>query len=614
MAHLNLQLFASDGHLNFNTRIDEKGFSSGIKKLGGIAKGGLAVLGASIGGITAAFGGMSKAALSSVASLEQNVGGVETLFKENAKTVIENANNAYKTAGLSANEYMQSVTSFSASLLQSVAGDTAEAAKIADMAMVDMSDNANKMGTDMSSIQNAYQGFAKQNYTMLDNLKLGYGGTKEEMNRLLKDASKISGIKYDISNLNDVYSAIHVIQGELDITGTTAKEASTTIEGSMNAAKAAFDNFLNGSGSAQELADAIATFARNVGKNLGEIVPRLAETLPLVVAELWQEFEGSADQFMQMGSSLLTDIATGIIEQLPAFIELAVSFIDLLIQGLDDNMSQLMEAGAKLLMAILRGIISLIPSVASLGWSIITGIIDGLKSNSGQLQAQGKTLLDNVLSGISTGFPNVVSKGLEACGKFVEGLLKNIPSVISAAGNILNRLVDAIMTALPKLLESGVKLIGQLARGLVDNLPAIITSIASILAQLLATIASHLPELLQKGIELIGELAVGLIRGIPEVLSKIPEIFDSIKKAFSEFDWKKIGKDIVDGIANGLKNAVGAVVDAAKEVGESALNGLKNLLGIHSPSRVFRDEVGRNIALVSRRTQDGPSHLHPAHG
>ena len=188
MAHLNLQLFASDGHLNFNTRIDEKGFSSGIKKLGGIAKGGLAVLGASIGGITAAFGGMSKAALSSVASLEQNVGGVETLFKENAKTVIENANNAYKTAGLSANEYMQSVTSFSASLLQSVAGDTAEAAKIADMAMVDMSDNANKMGTDMSSIQNAYQGFAKQNYTMLDNLKLGYGGTKEEMNRLLKDA------------------------------------------------------------------------------------------------------------------------------------------------------------------------------------------------------------------------------------------------------------------------------------------------------------------------------------------------------------------------------------------------------------------------------------------
>ena len=466
MAYFNLQVFAADGHLNFDTKINEKGFSIGLGKLGGIAKGGLAVLGASIGGITAAFGGMSKAALSSVASLEQNVGGVETLFKENAKTVIENANNAYKTAGLSANEYMQSVTSFSASLLQSVAGDTAEAAKIADMAMVDMSDNANKMGTDMSSIQNAYQGFAKQNYTMLDNLKLGYGGTKEEMNRLLADATKISGVKYDISNLNDVYSAIHVIQGELGITGTTAKEASTTIEGSMNAAKAAFDNFLNGSGNAQELADAIATVARNVGKNLGEIVPRLAETIPMVIEELWQEFEGSADQFIQMGSSLLTDIATGIIEQLPAVIDLAVSFIDMLIQGLDGNTAQLMEAGAKLLMAIARGIITLIPSVASLGWSIITGVIEGIRSNSGQLQAQGKMLLDNLTVGISTGLPNIVSKGLEVCGKFAQGLLNNLPSVISAAGNILNRLVDAIMTALPKLLESGAKLIGQLAHGL----------------------------------------------------------------------------------------------------------------------------------------------------
>ena len=597
MAYFNLQVFAADGHLNFDTKINEKGFSIGLGKLGGIAKGGLAVLGASIGGITAAFGGMSKAALSSVASLEQNVGGVETLFKENAKTVIENANNAYKTAGLSANEYMQSVTSFSASLLQSVAGDTAEAAKIADMAMVDMSDNANKMGTDMSSIQNAYQGFAKQNYTMLDNLKLGYGGTKEEMNRLLADATKISGVKYDISNLNDVYSAIHVIQGELGITGTTAKEASTTIEGSMNAAKAAFDNFLNGSGNAQELADAIATVARNVGKNLGEIVPRLAETIPMVIEELWQDFEGSADQFRQMGSSLLTDIATGIIEQLPAVIDLAVSFIDMLIQGLDGNTAQLMEAGAKLLMAIARGIITLIPSVASLGWSIITGVIEGIRSNSGQLQAQGKMLLDNLTVGISTGLPNIVSKGLEVCGKFAQGLLNNLPSVISAAGNILNRLVDAIMTALPKLLESGAKLIGQLAHGLLDNLPAVITSIASVLAKLIATIASHLPELLQKGIELIGELAVGLIKAIPDLIKKIPEIIESIKNAFSEFDWKKIGKDIVDGIAKGLKNAVGAVVGAAKEVGKSALNGLKNMLGIHSPSRVFRDEVGRNIAL-----------------
>lgn len=597
MAYFDLQLFEADGHLNFDTKVDEKGFSSGISKLGGIAKGGLAVLGASVAGITTAFAGMSKAALGSVASLEQNVGGVETLFKENAKTVIENANNAYKTAGLSANEYMQSVTSFSASLLQSVGGDTAEAAKIADMAMVDMSDNANKMGTDMASIQNAYQGFAKQNYTMLDNLKLGYGGTKEEMNRLLTDATKISGVKYDISNLNDVYSAIHVIQGELDITGTTAKEASTTIEGSMNAAKAAFDNFLNGSGTAKELADAVATVAVNVGKNLGEIVPRLAETVPMVVDELWQEFEGSADQFIQMGAGLITDIATGLVEQLPAFIELAVSFIDTLIQGLNENMPQLLEAGGSLLTAVIQGIIMLVPSLLSLGWSIIDGIIQGLMNNAPTLQAQAANLFNQFTSAISTRLPKLLQQGADALNQFIQGLLSGLPSLIANAGNIISKLCDTFLGILPQILETGIKLIGQLAQGIRSNLPAVIGAAAEALIQIIATIASHLPEILQKGIELLGELAAGIIQAIPELVSKIPEVITSVKDKFMEFDWIQIGKDIVSGIANGLKNAIGTIIDAAKSVGESALNGLKSLLGIHSPSRVFRDEVGRNISL-----------------
>lgn len=235
-----------DGSLKFDTKIDADGFNSGISKISGAAKKGLAITAGAVVGVSAALGAMTKQSLDSVSKLEQNVGGVETLFKKSSKTVIDNANKAYKTAGMSANEYMQNVTSFSASLLQSCAKDTSKAAKVADMAMIDMSDNANKMGTNMVDIQNAYQGFAKQNYTMLDNLKLGYGGTKSEMERLLADASKLSGVKYDISNLADVYNAIHVIQKELGITGTTSKEAATTIEGSMNSAKAAYDNFLNG--------------------------------------------------------------------------------------------------------------------------------------------------------------------------------------------------------------------------------------------------------------------------------------------------------------------------------------------------------------------------------
>ena len=207
----------------------------------------------------------------------------------------ENANKAYKTAGMSANDYMQNVTSFSASLLKSVAGDTDKAAKIADMAMTDMSDNANKMGTDMSMIQSAYQGFAKQNYTMLDNLKLGYGGTKSEMERLLKDAQKISGIKYDISNLNDVYQAIHVIQGELGITGTTAKEASTTIQGSVSAMKSAWQNMLTGiaTGNTENmgnlvnnLANSVITAAQNILPRVQEIASGIVSVLPQIIEQI----------------------------------------------------------------------------------------------------------------------------------------------------------------------------------------------------------------------------------------------------------------------------------------------------------------------------------------
>ncbi len=487
-----------DGTLRFDTKIDSEGFSSGVGKLGSIAKSGLAVVGVSIAGITTGFAAMSKAALSSVADLEQNIGGIETLFKGSAQTVIENANNAYKTAGLSANEYMQNVTSFSASLLQSVSGDTEEAAKIADMAMVDMSDNANKMGTSMELIQNAYQGFAKQNYTMLDNLKLGYGGTKEEMQRLLADAEKISGVEYDISNLNDVYEAIHVIQGELGITGTTALEAATTISGSMASAKAAFDNFLNGQGTAEELTESIVTAADNIISNISEIVPRLAETVPV------------------------------------------------LLQGL-----------------------------AEAGLSIISELAQSIVGAAGQLTASGQSSI----------------------AEFINGLLQKLPDVIASGGQILNSLVSHLLTGLPQLLQSGIQLIGQLAQGLLNNLPAVLSAIGSVIVQLLATIASHLPDLLQKGIELVGQMAAGLIQAIPDILKSAGELVSSIMEEIGETDWLGLGADIIAGIAKGIANAAGTILDAIGDVVGGALDWAKDLLGIESPSKVFRDAVGKYIPL-----------------
>lgn len=363
-----------DGSLKFDTKIDESGFNSGVSKISNAAKKGLAITAGAVVGVGAALGAMTKQSLDSVSKLEQNVGGVETLFKKSSKTVIANANKAYKTAGMSANEYMQNVTSFSASLLQSCAKNTDKAAKVADMAMIDMSDNANKMGTNMVDIQNAYQGFAKQNYTMLDNLKLGYGGTKTEMERLLADASKISGVKYDINNLADVYNAIHVIQKELGITGTTSKEAATTIEGSMNSAKAAYDNFLNGSGSAEELADSIAVMMENIGKNLGEIIPRLAATIPELFSTLWDDMKSEMQQGVQVGAEMITNILLGITEGIPDFLSVGGQVIMSLADSISSASPQLITAAGTAILALGSGIMQALPQMISYGVQIITQI------------------------------------------------------------------------------------------------------------------------------------------------------------------------------------------------------------------------------------------------
>lgn len=288
----------ADGYLNFDTKINEKGFNEGVSKLSGLGKSGLSIVSKAMTGAVAAVGTAAgviiKSSLGVVANMEQQVGGVETLFKDSANTVIANANKAYKTAGMSANNYMETVTSFSASLLQSLGGDTAKAASYADRAIVDMSDNANKMGTNMRDIQNAYQGFAKQNYTMLDNLKLGYGGTQEEMKRLISDASKMTdvqkelGVTVDASSLSfgNIVNAISVVQKQMGITGTTSKEAATTIEGSVNSAKAAWENFEAGVISANDLVDTFWTAAQNIFTNLGQIIPRLGKTGMDVVSAL----------------------------------------------------------------------------------------------------------------------------------------------------------------------------------------------------------------------------------------------------------------------------------------------------------------------------------------
>ena len=322
---------------------------------------------------------IGKQAIQSYADYEQLVGGVETLFKDSSQKVQEYANNSYKTAGLSANEYMETVTSFSASLLQSLNGDTEKSADVANMAIIDMSDNANKMGTSMSMIQSAYQGFAKQNYTMLDNLKLGYGGTKTEMERLLADAEKISGVHYDISNLNDVYQAIHVIQGELGITGTTSEEASKTISGSLNAMKGAWSNLLTGIADENadfdtlvgNLVDSVMTFGDNIlprvktvlegiGKLIKELVPKLAQELPSLL------------------QSILPSLISGVVDLIKALSDALPSLIPVLMNGIVQAFTGIVDILPDILQALIQATVLIVQSLAEQLPTIIPKLIDAI--------------------------------------------------------------------------------------------------------------------------------------------------------------------------------------------------------------------------------------------
>lgn len=534
----------ADGSVTIDTKLNNDGFKSGLGKLGSIAKTGLKTVAVATGAVASAFAGLVTASVNARGEIEQQIGGVETLFKDSADKVIKNANNAFKTAGMSANEYMQNVTSFSASLLQSVAGDTNKAADIADMAMTDMSDNANKMGTSMEAITNAYQGFAKQNYTMLDNLKLGYGGTKTEMERLLADAQKITGIKYDINNLSDVYEAIHVIQGELGITGTTAKEASETLQGSFASMKASWNNFLSGAGDLSQVVDTATNVVKNVVRIVNEAIPDIIESITSSLPEL-----------LQLGNEILNNIINGIITHLPILMESAGQILNSLAQGIINVLPQLIPVALQVIQQFMTGLINYLPQIILMGMEIISQLILGI----GQM------------------LPELIPQAVNAVITLVEGFLDNI-----------DLLVDA-----------GIQLIIGLAEGLINALPTLIEKIPVIIEKLINAIVRNLPKIIQMGITLIVKLAEGLIKAIPQLVGKIPQIIGALVSGFGQFlsNMWDVGKNIVEGIWNGIKNAKDWLLGKVKEWCGNILNGIKAFFGIHSPSKVFRDEVGRYLAL-----------------
>lgn len=465
--------------------------------------------------------------------LQQSLGGVETLFKDSSDKVKEYASMAFQTTGLSANEYMQNVTGFSASLLQSLGGDTSKAADIADMAMQDMSDNANKMGTSMDSITAAYQGFARQQYTLLDNLKLGYGGTKEEMQRLLADAEAITGVHYDISNLSDVYEAIHVIQGELGITGTTALEASKTLEGSFNAMKAAFTDLLGQMAMGADISTALSNLTTTVSTYLfGNLLPMVGQ--------------------------VLQNIPTMIVG---------------VVQGIAQHTDEIINAGVNLVVGLVTGIITAIPQLITAVNQLATSIWQTITTTD--WVALGQSVLQNIDTGV----------------------IDSIPSIIGTIGDMLVTLIDTIMQNLPQFWEKGSELIVQMISGITNRLPQIASAIGEVLANLIRTIVSNLPQFMAKGIEVAVNIAKGLIQAIPTVLSSIGSIISQAASAFMSFDWWSIGSNIISGIVNGIWSLAGAIGDALMSIARSAWASIKSFFGISSPSKLMRDTIGKFIPM-----------------
>ena len=722
----------ADGYLNFDTKINESGFNEGINKLGSLGKSGLSVVSKAMTGVVAVVGtgaaAIVKSSLGVVANMEQQVGGVETLFKDSAKTVIRNANNAFKTAQLSANDYMSTVTSFSASLLQGLGGDTAKAAEIADMAIIDMADNANKMGTNMQDIQNAYQGFAKKNYTMLDNLKLGYGGTQSEMIRLINDSGILNEKIEDLDNVtfDQMIQAIHKVQQNLGITGTSAKEASTTIEGSVNSAKAAWENFEAGVISANDLVDTFWTAAKNILNNLGQMIPRLGKTgmdvvesLSGKIGEAVPQLKGltdsvgkladrlknmSTDELMNLGKTAavlagagpvislfgsqignvqsavsgFSGLTTGVLSELGKLpkgfksatksaanfrkdftgslkglgsavtgkIGGAVGKIGSAIASkipritsafslLGDTAGYLGAWGGQIgsaLHGVLGTVAGFIPSfvglmnfgavaavvVAGLGLvysqfgtqidqilllaqtkgpEIISNFGAGITAALPGLISSGATLILGLMNAITANLPSLISVGASIIATLVSSLGAQLPQLIPAAVQMILTLVESLISNLPQLITSGLQLMEGLAQGIANAIPQVAAKAPVIIGKLASTIITNLPKIIQTGVKIIAQLAVGLVQGIPALLGKIPSMISQIKNAFTSVNWGSVGMNIISGIASGISSAVGSLISAATSAASSALDAIKSKLGIHSPSRVFRDQVGKMMAL-----------------
>ena len=584
----------------------------------------LKTVGVALGAVAVAAGAaavkLGKEVIAAYADYEQLVGGVDTLFKDSSQEIQQYAANAYKTAGLSANEYMETVTGFSASLIQSLGGDTEKAAKYADMAITDMSDNANKMGTDMSSIQNAYQGFAKQNYTMLDNLKLGYGGTKQEMERLLADAEKISGVKYDISSYADVVEAIHVMQESMDIAGTTAKEAEATISGSVNALKSAVSNLVIGFGDADadmellcsNMADAFKTVIANVApviENIaaalptaldalltavGDLLPTLLDTVAKLFSQVLKTLLSLLPQLIPAAVSAVMTVVNALIENLPLIIDAAVQLVSSLVNGIANALPALIPAAVKAIVTIVRGLTDNLPLILDAALQLIVGLAQGILDSLPILIEALPQIITGIVDFLIGAIPQIIEAGIQLMTALVTALPDIIAAIVEVIPQIIDGIINAVISAIPLIIEAGIKLLVAL----VQNLPTIITTIVAAIPQIISSVIDAvigaIPQLVAAGVQLFIALIENLPTIIVEIVKAIPQIITGIVDAFGSYFGKmaEVGGNLLKGLWQGISDAGAWLWNQISGFFGGIVDGIKDFFGIHSPSKLFANLGG----------------------
>lgn len=603
----------ADGKIIIDTTVDNSGAEKDIKslsrKIGSMAKTSATAVAGMVAAATTAVATLAGLSVKQYAEYEQLTGGVETLFKNSSDKVMEYANNAYKAAGMSANEYMNTITGFAASLLQGLGGDTEKAAKIGNMAVEDMADNANKMGTAIENIQNAYQGFAKQNYTMLDNLKLGYGGTKEEMQRLLVDAQKLTGIKYDISNFSDIIEAIHAIQNEMGITGTTAKEAASTIEGSLSMTKSAWTNLLTGmaddNADFDKLVDNLVNSVGTLGENLlprieiaingiGKLIDKL---LPSIINKIPELISSILPGMVQAGINVTSSLVNGIVQSLPMLLEIGLQALTTLGKGIAKNLPTLIPTIVNLMVSMCDMIIENLPLIVDVAIDIILALVQGLVSALPTLIAEVPRIINSFANAIYNALPQILMAGVQIIGMLIKGLIQSIPTLVANIPQIIMAIVNVftlmnwasigknLITGIGNGIKSMVSNIGTVAKftaeSVVNGIKGIFASGGSIGRNLISWITNGISSSVGNLVQAAKNVAISAIQGLKNILS-----WDSAAS---------IGKNLIQGLWNGISNMGGWIMDKIGGFASNIIGGIKDFFGIHSPSRVMRDLIGTNI-------------------